>query len=616
MRLGVKLALTMTGLVAAVVVTAIWSIDTYQRRAKVEELAKKIDDKVKVLQVIQRKEQRLLAALNRSNADEPRLKAVVGSAEVDDQTVADVARDMRDVAGFDIMLLTSPTGAIRANVSVRGKPVGIPPGLIQPADAPSARKEFIAAWPLDGELYFIASNAITQAERTVGVLVAGLLLNNEKADTIRSELETDLVLFTNDRITAAAIDPYLDNHRIELTEAIRHAAAPARVQATLLSIAGHGYVVRLAAIEGLETRRDGKATGQSYFVMLRSLDAELASYYKSRSFLFKLGFFAIAVAILAALVISNTLSRRVSRLAAATTLVAGGDLDTSVPVGGSDEIGALGRAFNDMISKLRISREELRSKERLERELEIATVIQTLLLPAQPALDGFDVAARMVPAEEVGGDFYDLHTASAGSWIAIGDVSGHGVTPGLIMMMVQSMLSAISRQSPEIGEKYSPREVLRVINAALHDNLRTRMHDDNYMTMVLLKHVGGGKFRYAGAHESILVYRRSSHQVDTMATDGTWLGLQDDIGPFIEEHEVELAPGDALLLYTDGVTEAKNPQGVQYNLDRLRDTLIKQGSLSMPSAQKIRDGVIDDVMSWSRTRQDDVTVMVLRRVES
>ena len=71
-----------------------------------------------------------------------------------------------------------------------------------------------------------------------------------------------------------------------------------------------------------------------------------------------------------------------------------------------------------------------------------------------------------------------------------------------------------------------------------------------------------------------------------------------------------------MVLYTDGITEAKNPQGVQYNIDRLRDMLIRQGSTSMPSAQKIRDGIVDDVMSWSRTRQDDVTVMVLRRLET
>jgi sigma-B regulation protein RsbU (phosphoserine phosphatase) len=381
-------------------------------------------------------------------------------------------------------------------------------------------------------------------------------------------------------------------------------------------VAGQSYLVRFAAVDGLDSKLDPKTAAETYFVMLRSLDEALKPYYQIRNFLFKLGFFAFAVAILAALVIANTLSRRVSRLASATSLVAGGDLDISVPVGGNDEIGSLGRAFNDMIAKLRISRDELRSKERLERELEIATVIQTLLLPAQPALDGFDVAARMVPAEEVGGDFYDVHQASGGSWVAIGDVSGHGVTPGLIMMMVQSMLSALARQSPEVGQKYTPKEVLRIINSALHDNLRTRMHDDNYMTMVLLKHVGNGKFRYAGAHESLLIYRRATHQVETLSTDGTWLGLQDDIGAFLEEHEIDLAPGDALVLYTDGITEAKNPQGVQYNIDRLRDMLLRQGSMSMPSAQKIRDGIVDDVMTWSRTRQDDVTVMVLRRLES
>lgn len=615
MRLAVKLALSMTALVAAVVVTAIWSIGVYLRRDVERQLAAQIEESSRELQRAQRDNLRLLVALNRGYADEPRTKAVINSSEVDDRTVADVARDIRETAGFDLMIIASPGGAVRANVTALGKPVLVPPGLIQPADAPGMRREFMASWPLENEVYLIAGNAVTLAERTAGIIIAGWVFGNERAEEIRNRTKTEVVLLTHERITAAAIDSHLESHRVELANAIHDVAEKSRASATLLTIAGQRYMVRTALVEGLQEPRDAKP-GQTYFVLLRSLDDALRSYYSLRGFLFKLGFFAIAVAILAALVLANTLSRRVARLASATTLVAGGDLDTNVPIGGRDEIGALGRAFNDMIARLRISREELRSKERLERELEIATVIQTLLLPAQPALDGFDVAARMVPAEEVGGDFYDLHSASAGHWIAIGDVSGHGVTPGLIMMMVQSMLSAIARQSPEIGQSYSPREVLRVINGALHDNLRTRMHDDNYMTMVLLKHEGNGKFRYAGAHESILIHRRSTHQVETLATDGTWLGLQDDIGPFVEEHEFELRPGDSLVLYTDGVTEAKNPQGVQYNLDRLRDMLLRQGNMSMPSAQKVRDGIIDDVMAWSRTRQDDVTVMVLRRLES
>jgi sigma-B regulation protein RsbU (phosphoserine phosphatase) len=613
-KLGVKLALAMTALVAAVVVTAIWSIGIYLRREVEQQLEADINRTSKVLEQVQRDVQERLEDKNRVVADEPRLKAVVNSAQMDEQTITDVARDMREVADADLLVLASPDGTIRANVGVGNAHIEIPAGHIQSMEGDNARREFSAAWALGGELYRVTGHAVTLANRTGGILITGAQVNNATIERIRRLTNTQLALLTQGRITAAAIDAHLESHRAELTDAIRRVGNQGG--STPIRIAGESYLLRVAPVMGLDAHQDKQTANETYFAMLRSLDEALKPYFQIRNFLFKLGFFAFAVAILAALVLASTMSRRVSRLASATTLVAGGELDTSVPVGGNDEIGALGRAFNEMVAKLRISRDELRSKERLERELEIATVIQTLLLPAQPALDGYDVAARMVPAEEVGGDFYDLHQASGGSWVAIGDVSGHGVTPGLIMMMVQSMLSAIARQSPEVGQKYTPREVLRVVNAALHDNLRTRMHDDNYMTMVLLKHLGGGKFRYAGAHESILVYRRATHQVETIPTDGTWLGLQDDIGPFLEEHEIELEPGDAMVLYTDGITEAKNPQGVQYNIDRLRDMLIRQGSLSMPSAQKIRDGIVDDVMSWSRTRQDDVTVMVLRRLEA
>ena len=617
MKLGVKLALSMSALVAAVVVIAIWSIGIYLRRDVGQQLTADIDRTGRVLEQTQQDVSERLEDKNRVVADEPRLKAVVNSAQMDEQTITDVARDMREVAGSDLLVLASPDGTIRANVGVGARQISIPPRFIESMESETAKREFSAAWALEGELYRVTGHAVTLGNRTGGILITGAQVNNEMVERIRRSTSTQLVLVTQGRLTAAALDNHLKANRTELMEAIRREKLqPQGPEPPLIRIAGQSYLMRMSPVSGLDAHKDDKTSGETYFVMLRSLDEALKPYYAIRSYLFKLGFFAFAVAILAALVIASTMSRRVARLAAATTLVASGELETSVPIGGSDEIGALGRAFNDMIAKLRISRDELRSKERLERELEIATVIQTLLLPAQPALDGYDVAARMVPAEEVGGDFYDLHQASGGSWVAIGDVSGHGVTPGLIMMMVQSMLSAIARQSPEVGQKYTPREVLRVVNAALHDNLRTRMHDDNYMTMVLLKHMGGGKFRYAGAHESILIYRRATHQVDTLPTDGTWLGLQDDIGPFLEEHDVELEPGDAMVLYTDGITEAKNPQGVQYNLDRLRDMLIRQGSLSMPSAQKIRDGIVDDVMTWSRTRQDDVTVMVLRRLET
>lgn len=116
MKLGVKLALAMTALVAAVVVTAIWSMGFYLRREVEQQLAADIDRTGKVLEEVQRSRVERLAEQNRVIADEPRLKAVVNSAEVDVETVTDVARDMREVANSDILILTSPQGAIRANV--------------------------------------------------------------------------------------------------------------------------------------------------------------------------------------------------------------------------------------------------------------------------------------------------------------------------------------------------------------------------------------------------------------------------------------------------------------------------------------------------------------------
>jgi sigma-B regulation protein RsbU (phosphoserine phosphatase) len=622
-KLGVKLALAMTALVAAVVVTAIWSIDFYLRRDVERQLRADIERTGQVLEEAQHTLLRSMLEQNRVVADEPRMRILADTTQVDAETVADAIKDLLPVVNADYVIVTDPAGVIRANRGVEGKPIQIPKSYMDALAAEGSRREFSAAWVIDGQVYLVAVTAVLfgqtpgldrndAAVRVSGRVITLSRINDKVLASIRRSTNTDLALFTQGRITAASLDPHLLQHRDELARVASDALGQGAERAT---VSAQQYLLRKAKVEKLEAA-GGQRVDSAHFVLLRSLDEALRSYHQIRDFLFKFGFFAFAVALLAALVLSSTLSRRVAKLASATTLVAGGDLETNIPVGGSDEIGALGRAFNDMIAKLRISRDELRSKERLEKELEIATVIQTLLLPAQPTLDGFDVAARMVPAEEVGGDFYDVHQASAGSWVAIGDVSGHGVTPGLIMMMVQSMLSAISRQGPEIGQRYTPGEVLRVVNSALHDNLRTRMHDDNYMTMVLLKHVSGGRFKYAGAHESLLVYRRATHQVETLPTDGTWLGLQDDIGPFMEDHEIDLQPGDALVLYTDGVTEAKNPQGVQYNIDRLRDMLIRQGSMAMPTAAKIRDGIVDDVMSWSRTRQDDVTVLVLRRLEA
>ncbi|MCS6913868.1 MAG: SpoIIE family protein phosphatase [Myxococcales bacterium] len=628
MKLSIKLGAAMTGLVAAVTTASVLSIGAYLRREVERQLAEDLDRTAAVLEEVQRARLERLISENRVVADEPRLKAVVNSTEIDEQTVQDTAIEMREVARSDLFVLMGPDGSIRANVSSEGKPGPVPPpGTAEqilaregfrPGDGAEGadRREFHAAWVLQGELYLCAGHVVTLSGRPAGILLTGDRMDDRMARKIRRQTNTELVLLTHGRITAAAIDEHLRERQAELAAELMMAAERRSRGSFVVTVSGRRYLAQMARIVGLAPDRGADAMPAAFFVMLRSLDEAMQTYHQIRRDLVRLGLVALGLAALAALLLASTLTRRVARLAEATATVAAGDLDIAVPVGGSDEIGTLARCFNDMIAKLRISREELRSKERLEREMEIATVIQTLLLPAQPSLDGFEVAARMVPAEEVGGDFYDLHQGAGGGWVAIGDVSGHGVTSGLIMMMVQSMLSALARRPPEEVEDTSPRQVLQIINAALYDNLRVRMHDDNYMTMVLLQHRGGGRFRYAGAHESLLVHRCATGVVESLPTDGTWLGLQEDIGPFLEERKLELHPGDTLLLYTDGVTEAKSPQGVQFDVVRLREVLQRCAAAPRATAERIRDGIIEEVMAWSRARQDDVTVLVLRRLSS
>src|SRR3954471_1354518 len=100
--------------------------------------------------------------------------------------------------------------------------------------------------------------------------------------------------------------------------------------------------------------------------------------------------------------------------------------------------------------------------------MEIASRIQTSILPRQFEVDGLQIAAQMIPATQVGGDYYDVLPVDGGCWLAIGDVAGHGLTAGLVMLMIQSIVSALTRQRPDA----TPAELLSILNEVLFENVR------------------------------------------------------------------------------------------------------------------------------------------------
>ncbi len=248
-----------------------------------------------------------------------------------------------------------------------------------------------------------------------------------------------------------------------------------------------------------------------------------------------------------------------------------------------------------------------KTRDALWGEMEVAKRIQTSLLPEVNRLGGFEVAATMRPAEEVGGDYYDLiRTQRNEDWVAIGDVSGHGVESGLIMMMTQTSIASVTNQ----GVNLSPAHALAHVNFVVKENIR-RLGADRYMTLTLMR-LESNRLVFAGKHQDILIYRSGTKTVEVVPTTGTWIGLVDDLGAFVSDSETPLNTGDVVLLFTDGVTEATEGAGEMFGQERLVQSL---QSYALLPIQEIVNNTVRDVKDFSRSQDDDVTLLAIRKLQ-
>jgi serine phosphatase RsbU (regulator of sigma subunit) len=244
------------------------------------------------------------------------------------------------------------------------------------------------------------------------------------------------------------------------------------------------------------------------------------------------------------------------------------------------------------------------ARDALFAEMEVARQIQTLLLPRAPVLPENVVTGKMLTATEVGGDYYDvIQVGGLRSLVAVGDVSGHGVTSGLTMMMVRaSLLGAL-----EMNPSSTLSQVYRVLNRCLCQNLE-RMGVQMYMTLALIEYHGGGRFTAVGRHLPIVIYRKNAQRLEEIEVQGVWLGILDDLQPGqLPELSFSLEPGDLLVLYTDGIVEhAAN--GQMYGFERLARTVSANAHLG---SEGLIDAVLTDVQRYSTDRQDDMTMLVI-----
>jgi serine phosphatase RsbU (regulator of sigma subunit) len=308
-------------------------------------------------------------------------------------------------------------------------------------------------------------------------------------------------------------------------------------------------------------------------------------------------------------ILASGVTRSVEILRDASRRIATGDLDVRVQIQEKDELGQLGGAFNDMIGELGRARAALSNQARMARELEIAAQIQRAMLPPTPKHSDFEFAGRMLPADEVGGDFYDVLTKpdSNALWISIGDVSGHGVGAGLVMLMAQAAIASHFLNDPNA----EPTRVLREVNALLCENIAHRLRDNKYVTAQVLTYTGGGRFVCVGAHEWPLVYRAKTGRCETIEAPGPWLGIVPDL-PDVPVTVVQVEPGDVLCLYSDGVTEAQNAQGELFDVERLGEVIAK-AIAEGKSLDEVTAAVFAEVEVFSGRHDDDWTLLLAKR---
>ncbi|WP_051185284.1 PP2C family protein-serine/threonine phosphatase [Leptospira alstonii] len=248
--------------------------------------------------------------------------------------------------------------------------------------------------------------------------------------------------------------------------------------------------------------------------------------------------------------------------------------------------------------------EVLRVRNALWGEMQLANMIQTALLPIRTQIGKYEVSALMVPADSAGGDYYDIIDAPNGDkWVGIGDVSGNGVESGLVMMMAQTAIQAILQQKKTL----LPSEVLIQANRIIKDNIE-RLETDRYMTMILFK-LEDDHLLVSGKHTDIMVYRAGQKKVEVISTNGSWLGIIDDLGSALEDLRIPICNGDIILLYTDGIIEAQNQEEELFGEERLSVLLESNTHLSL---KKLGEEIFWGITNFGKTQSDDMTLLLLK----
>jgi serine phosphatase RsbU (regulator of sigma subunit) len=248
--------------------------------------------------------------------------------------------------------------------------------------------------------------------------------------------------------------------------------------------------------------------------------------------------------------------------------------------------------------------QEIRERELVEQELEVARSIQQASLPQEvPELEGWEIAPYYQPAREVGGDFYDFHLLSEGRLgVVVGDATGKEVPAALVMSTTCGMLQLAARA---LGSP-SPGEVLEQVN----ETLVARIPSNTFVTcFYAILDPKSGTLRYANAGHDLPYLRRVGGDAKELRARGMPLGLIP--GMNYEQKEIVLEADEAALFYSDGLVEAHDQRGEMFGFPRLRWLVAKHGQ-----ERSLEEALLEELYTFvgeGWEQEDDITLLTLRR---
>ena len=309
--------------------------------------------------------------------------------------------------------------------------------------------------------------------------------------------------------------------------------------------------------------------------------------------------------------LTRSITKAIHNLDQGTQYVKRGDFSHSIVVRSRDQLGALAASFNQMTRYVRQLIKERVKKERLEREIEIAREVQERLFPnGAPSMKHLEIAGACLPARVVSGDYYDfLPFGDDDIGLAVGDISGKGISAALLMASLQAALHSNVTHLHDADDAAGERNVAGIVER-LNRQISNYTGTNRFATFFYSHYDGSSRtmFYCNAGHNPPLHFH--GDECRRLNTGGTVVGIFSTA--VYEQEALRLAPGDLIVAYTDGLTECMDENGEEFGEERLIQMIRENRELPV---EDIKKKILAGVLAWKSTEEqaDDITLILARQ---